>query len=201
MIVYIETNFICELAFLQEEHTECRSLLDLAKRSANLELALPAFCIGEAYEASERKRRHRTQLYNSLVKEIGQIGRSTPYRALSEELRELTTLLVRSGEEQKRNLDNVLDEVLGAARILPMDRELFRKAVEVQRTRSLGPQDSIVYASVMTDLEKTSADKGCFITKNPKDFSNPDIEEDLAGYNCKLLTTFAAGLGYARSLA
>lgn len=197
MIVYVETNFVLELAFLQEEHSECRSLLNMAKEHAGIELALPAFSIGEAYEASERKRRHRRELHDALLKEIGQLARSRPYETRSMELRELTGLLLQSGEEQGRRLDGVLGDILGVARILPLDRGTFAKAVEFQKTRSLGPQDSIVYASVMVDLEGQSV-PSCFITRNASDFSTPDIEnEDLEKRGCKLLTTFAAGLGYA----
>ncbi len=152
MIVYVETNFVIELAFLQEEHDECQSLLDLSKKNESLELALPAFCIGEAYEASVRKWKLRRELHDALRNEIGQMSRSKPYEAFSRELRELTSLLLQSVEEQRRRLETVLDEILGAARILPLERETFRKAVEFQKTRSLGPQDSIVYASVMADL-------------------------------------------------
>ena len=39
----------------------------------------------------------------------------------------------------------------------------------------------------------------CFITKNSRDFVNPDIENELKAYNCRLLTKFADGLGYVRS--
>ena len=37
------------------------------------------------------------------------------------------------------------------------------------------------------------------LTKNSKDFSNRDIDNDLAPYNCKLLTRFEDGVGYAGS--
>lgn len=128
------------------------------------------------------------------------MSRSKSYETSSKELRELTSLLLRSVEEQQRTLEAVLDEVLSAARILPLERTTFSKAVEFQKTRSLEPQDSIVYASVIADLEKEVGGHSCFITRNPKDFANPDIEDgDLATYKCKLLTTFAAGLSHVRT--
>jgi hypothetical protein len=39
----------------------------------------------------------------------------------------------------------------------------------------------------------------CFITKNSKDFVNPDIEHELETHTCRLLTKFVDGLGYVRS--
>jgi predicted nucleic acid-binding protein len=199
VIVYVETNFLLELAFLQEEHQQCQSLLELVHRRASTELALPVFCVGEAYEAFGRKRRERLNLADRLRSEIAQMVRSKSYADRSKELDEITDLFVRSTQEQKARLDRVLDEVLGICRLLPLNRETLGRAVAYQRTRSLKPQDSVVYASVMEDLEKDPESLSCFITRNPKDFANPDIRDlDLAGQSCTLLTNFTAGLGYVR---
>lgn len=100
MILYIETNFVIETAFRQEEHRACQDLLSLVKLRSNVELALPAFCVGEAYEAGERKWAQRRRIHQDLLTEIGQIQRSEPFRRRSKELRGLTSLLVESEEEQ-----------------------------------------------------------------------------------------------------
>lgn len=67
--------------------------------------------------------------------------------------------------------------------------------MEAQQTLDLSPQDSIVYASVRKNviIEKEAQ---CFINKNVKDFLIPQIEDEFAAHNCKLLGKFAAGLGY-----
>lgn len=199
MIVYVETNFVLELALLQQEHEECQTLLDLAKEYPRMELALPAFSIGEAYEAWGRKLRQRNRLQDDLNREIEQLSRSKPYEEPAESFRELATrLLFERGEQEKRRLDRTLNLVLSIAQIVPLNADTIRKALELQRTRSLEPQDAMVYASVLDHLA-ASGSPGCFITKNSKDFLNPDIEEDLVGYDCKLLTSFRNGLGYVRS--
>lgn len=199
MILYVETNFIIELAFTQEEYDECRSILDLTKAQTDIDLVLPVFCMGEAYEASVRKWRHRRELSNAVSTEVGQLGRSKPYRTRRGEFRKLTGLLVRSIEDQQRGLEATLGEVLETARVLPLERATFERAMEYQKTRSLQPQDSIVYVSVMTDLDEGAGVPSCFITRNPEDFANPDIEDDdLARHGCKLLTSFRDGLGYVR---
>jgi hypothetical protein len=92
------------------------------------------------------------------------------------------------------------NDVLSVVRLLPLNRRVFAKAVEYQKTRSLKPQDSVVYASVMMDLAKKGAGDSCFITRNPRDFANPDIRDhDLSGQGCRLLTRFTDGLGYVRA--
>ena len=201
MIVCVETNFILELAFLQEEHEECEALLALPETHPNLELALPAYCIGETYEAWGRKYSQRKDAQKLLDREIGQLLRSKPYREQSTKFRELTNLLFRSGEEERRRLDQTLKTVLDIAWIIPTEERAISEALFLQKSRSLEPQDSIVYSSVLLHLrQKPYASLGCFITKNSKDFLNPDIEDDLAELDCKLLTNFKDGLGYIRSL-
>lgn len=44
MIVYVETNFILELAFQQEQHQAVNSILELAERG-KIELVYPGFSI------------------------------------------------------------------------------------------------------------------------------------------------------------
>lgn len=198
--VYVETNFILELAFLQEEHEQCRSLLSLTTRSTNAELILPAFCVAEAYEAFERKRRQRLELADRLREEVGQLARSKPYADRHNDFVELTDLFRRSGEEQQRRLDRTLDEVLSASRLLPLERAETQKAVEYRRTRDLGSQDALVYASVIADLDARQPQSSCFITRNSKHFANPDIRDgDLADRGCTLLTNFTDGFGHARA--
>lgn len=59
---------------------------------------------------------------------------------------------------------------------------------------------SPVYASVMTDLGRGAGGPGCFVTRNPQDFANPDVRDvALAGRGCRLLIRFADGLDYVRA--
>jgi hypothetical protein len=44
MNVYVESNFVLELALLQEEHETCENILALCER-AEAKLVLPAFCL------------------------------------------------------------------------------------------------------------------------------------------------------------
>jgi hypothetical protein len=44
VITYVESNFILELAFRQEDHQSCESLLQLAE-VGSIQLVLPAFCV------------------------------------------------------------------------------------------------------------------------------------------------------------
>lgn len=114
MIVYVETNFVLELALSQEEHEACRELLDIAKKVPSAELALPAVSVGEAYDTFERKRRHRAELHDSLRGETGQLTRSAGYGERSGQLREITSMLVAANRQQRQRMEERDD---------PADRE------------------------------------------------------------------------------
>ena len=88
MIVYVESNFVLELAFLQEEYESCLELLRLAESQA-IHLVLPAFSIGEPYEVWVRRSKQRRELRDQLSTAIRELSRSRPYQASSHEFQEL----------------------------------------------------------------------------------------------------------------
>ena len=198
MIVYVESNFVLELAFLQEEYESCLELLSLSE-SGDICLVLPAFSIGEPYEAWVRRSKQRRYLHEQLITAISELSRSRPYQGSSDEFRDLTDLLLRSGKEEKHQLDDTLERILQTVEVIPIGLSIIRAAITFQESLELSPQDSIVYASILNHLTTASEKPRCFITKNSKDFANPDIENELTAYNCRLLTKFADGLGYVRS--
>ena len=65
MIVYVESNFVLEMALLQEEHQSCASIISLAE-SNSIDLAIPAFSLTEPYEVWRRRRWQRSELYQRL---------------------------------------------------------------------------------------------------------------------------------------
>ena len=200
MIVYVESNFVLELAYLQEEYESCSALLGLAE-SQDIHLVLPAFSIGEPYEAWVRRSKHRRELREQLelVKAILELSRSRPYEGSFGAFQELTRVLLSSIEEEKDRLDETLERLLQTAEVIPIGLNTIRAATTLQKTRSLSPQDAIVYASILDHLASASEHIRCFVTRNSRDFRNLDIENELAAHACQLLTRFVDGLGYVRS--
>lgn len=198
MIAYVETNFILELAFLRDEHDACVRLLDLAT-TKSIRLALPAFSIGESYDSSIRRWKQRKELQDKLQTEVKELARSKPYADSAENLQSLIQFFAASAGEEKSRLDETLDLVLNTVEIIPVDLQTIGTAVRLQQSHNLSPQDSIIFASILIRLPTLGEEKGCFITTNSNDFATSEVIEDLAGYNCKLLTRFNDGQGYVRS--
>lgn len=212
MILFVETNFVLELAFMQEDHAHCRVLLDLARDHDDLELSLPASCVVEAYAKQIARQRERAWLHRALVGQLGELSRSKPYAERSREVREITAFMATTGDDERKRLDAVLAEIYAHSTVLPLDAAAAAEVPHLARSRGLGPQDALVYASVLSRLSADAAtfptaptERGpgggapaathCFVTRDD-DFADDDIRTDLAALDCKILRSFEDGLGY-----
>ena len=112
---------------------------------------------------------------------------------------EYASLLVRSVDEDKQRLDETLVKVLEVSDIIPIELDAVKSAIDYQANLDLPPQDSIVYASVMEHLRSGENGPKCFLNRNSKDFLNPDIQDELKNYGCRLISRFADGLGFIKA--
>jgi predicted nucleic acid-binding protein len=199
MIVYVESNFVLEMALLREEHEHCETLMEFG-RAGVVYLVVPAFSLGEPYEAYVRRVRKRGELRRQLLAEVEELSRSKPYADSSNDLRGLATLLTSSGEEEKERLDRALTEVAALAEIVPTDADVVRAAIAAQLAFNLSPQDSFVYASILRHARTVEGEK-CFATLNSRDFTNPEIRTELRATGCRLVTRFSDAVGFVRSRA
>ena len=79
MNVYLESNFVLELASLQEQSESCERILSLGE-AGRVQLAVPAYSLAEPYETLVRRHRRRNRTKNALDWELGQIARSAAYK-------------------------------------------------------------------------------------------------------------------------
>jgi predicted nucleic acid-binding protein len=196
MIVYVESNFILELALQQEQFESCLKILDFCE-TGKASLILPAFCIAEPYENLVRRTITRRGIRNSFNKEFDQLKRSKSYKEEIEALRSVTDLFIKIAEDELHRLYVMFDGVLAIATLVPLDRDIVKQASDLKNALKLSPQDSFVYASILHHIETAKEEKKCFLNKNVKDFGDPDIIETLTRkYNCRILFDFNSGYGY-----
>ena len=198
MIVYVETNFVLEMAFAQEQMGSCREILSLAESGA-FELAIPAFSVAESYETQTRRSRLRNELCDDIERELLLLSRSEQYSEIVISGRDVSLLLRESAEEDKERLDAVLLRVLECAVTLPVGVEVLRSAVDFQNSFGLKPADSIIYSSVLNHMATAIPQARCFLNKNSRDFATLEIREQLRRYNCRLITNFSDGLNFIRN--
>ncbi len=197
MIVYVETTFVLELAYLQEQHDTCTEILSMARASA-IELVLPAFSIAESHESHFTRTRKRNDFQRMLGGELQELKRSSPYSGVEVEFAGMIGKLVESIERQNQELDDVLRRILAVARSIPLEAEVLERAIKSRRL-GLKPKDAIVFASVLSHLDHAKGGPKCFVTKDKDFFGDPDISKMLSDLDCKLILSFVPGLAYIQS--
>lgn len=197
MIVYVESNFVLELALEQEQYKSCEEIISICE-SDEIKLVIPAFCIAEPYETLGRRANERTQMKTSLRNVLRLLSRSQSYQQEVTALQEVGNLLIRSIEDEQQRLHQTFERILKIAEIIPLEQTILTSAAKFQSGLRLKPPDAIVYASVSHHLKANDKEDKCFLNRNSKDFDNPDIESDLDGYGCKMLFRFDSGCAYIR---
>jgi len=197
MNVYVESNFVLELAWLQEEHGSCEKILAFCENK-KAKLILPAYSIGETYETLGRHQRKRRLLNSELETELNQLKRSHLHKDKIETYQMISVLLENDAEENQSFLQSHR-RLLELAEIIPLTKEVLLSATQAP-AKLKSPQDSIVYASILQHLRIHTNETSCFINKNSKDFNDPDVVDELKKNNCKLLFSFKNGYDYISSL-
>jgi predicted nucleic acid-binding protein len=198
VIVYVESNFVLELALRQEEHEACTRIVSLAKRG-RIQLVVPAFSLAEPLETLTRRHRQRRELQRTLSVEFAQLRRSRSYQARAIAMSEVNLLLVESEKEEQARLARTRAALLKTAEIIPLTADILRSATASEIKYVLTAQDAIVYASVRGHLDAGSGRIACFLNKNVKDFDLADIRDELADFGCKLIPSFRDGLAFIKS--
>jgi len=196
--VYVESNFVLELALLQEQHASCEEILRLSE-AGSVQLVIPAYSMAEPYETLVRRHKQRKRMKVELDDELRQLARTAAYVQRLSRFQNLTVLLIDSADEEAKRLEEARSRLLKAAEVIPLEALTLTDATQYQRTHGLSPQDAIVYAAVLSHLKQHSASQSCFLNRNSRDFDDPDLVEELNGYNCKLLAQFDAGYQFIRS--
>lgn len=197
MIVYVETNFLLELAYLQERCESCQEILRLAQ-TRNITLVLPAFSAAEARATWQRRASERREFQATLQKTIRQLARSEPFRDLSDKSRDLVSALVAGAEEIRERLEVVTETVETHGVVLPLTADTLTSARRYESAYSLAPPDALVLASIASHAAAAGDEPKCFVSQDAKGFANPTIYDELAGYHCKVIVNFADALAHIR---
>jgi hypothetical protein len=194
MIVIVESNFVLELAFRQEEIGEAERMMELAQAKA-IELAVPACALFEPFETLVRRRKERNATRERFSNEVRQLGRSQHFPDLIRTSEALALVLAESVETEAAALDRAILRILDCAHVIPLSDEILRNSFRAREQFAFQPQDSVVFASVDWFVNQRGKPGSVFANKNSADFAIPQVEAHLAALNCKLLASFANTVG------
>lgn len=196
MNVFVETNFVLELAFEQEQSKSCLDILDLCL-AKQITLIIPAFCLTEPLEKLHRQSLNRENLQTELNKEITQLRRNRNYQIRMQSIQDLKNLLIQSNVEERVRFENFRKIILDSVEIIPTSQEILNDATSYEKSPyNLRPQDAIVYASIMSKLKSNISIKSCFLNRNSRDFDVSEIIDELQDFDCRMIPRFDDGYNY-----
>ena len=198
MNIYVETNFVLDLTFEQEQSESCEKILDLSE-SKQVKLILPAYSLAEPHEKLNRQAASRKNLQSSLNIELRQLARSKTYISRIESIRDIERLLIQSNEEEWQRFIQYRHRLLNSGEFIALDLNVLQGAAAFEALYDLKSQDAIVFASVISHLQQTKPNQACFLNKNSRDFDSPDIVQELNRWNCRMIPRFDHGLGFIQS--
>lgn len=194
MIVYVESNFILELALGQEQSAAAEALLAGAEQG-KLTLAFPEFAISEPFATLTQRGKRQLELSKRPAEELRQLQRSRPHQQAISTILTAPAILSSIAQIEAARLHDTVQRLLASGTALHLDSAAFSGAVADQSLYQLAPQDSIIYAVVVADLRaRPSGESNVFISRNWKDFRSPDILAELQSHNCAYAESFDEGL-------
>lgn len=198
MIVYVETNFLLELAYLRPTSEHCQRLIDLA-RAAKISLVVPAFALLEARMAWKQNAKRRNRLHSDVRVELGELSRSRPLIDIAAQTQAFVAALLDTAEQDRGRLENAIAALLHHAFVIGLEATSIAEALAVEQRFDLSPPDAVVYAAVIDHATRSGPGPKRFVTQNANDFRVPPIQDELASRECKLLVTFDAAEAYVLS--
>jgi predicted nucleic acid-binding protein len=199
VIVYIESNFVLEIALEQEQSSAAHAILSLAENCL-IALAYPSFVLSEPFEAIMRARRERNTTQKSLEKVLNDLRRSEPYKQIVLDLMPAINVLAYAHVRQINLLYATFGQLARVGRCIHIDEATFGEASMYQSSLGFSPQDGIIYSAMLADLKKQpEQETKCFLSRDRKAFGNDDyrsIRAELETYNCRYISSFTQALDF-----
>jgi predicted nucleic acid-binding protein len=190
LTLYVESNFVLEIALGQEQAAAAEKLLDAAE-TGEIEIAIPGFSLSEPFSRVTRTNRERSRIASQFDDHVNQMARSAPHHSEVKSLREIPSLVATIIRRETDLLIHTIERILAVSRQLNLNLETFNNAMTLRKTSGMTPEDAIVIELVIADLlHNPSNQRHLFANRNRKDFSEPAIASSLSNLGCDLVWSF-----------
>jgi predicted nucleic acid-binding protein len=194
LIVYVESNFVLELALAQEQRAAAEQLL-VGAESGAVTLVIPAFALSEPFATITQRAREQRKLHGAIREQVRDLTRSPLHIDAVTTFRPVMETLLQLEHHETARLTDVVGRLLGTCTLIGLSAAYFSAALVERERFSLSVQDAVIYAGIIADARSRDiAEPKCFISRNVKDFGRPDILAELRGMNCRYAATFDDGL-------
>jgi predicted nucleic acid-binding protein len=196
--IYVETNFILELVYKQEQYAICEKILEICE-SKKANLIIPAYSLLEPHEKLIRQANEHLKLQELFNTELRELSLTKSYQNRLDSIEDMRSLIVESNQEIGENFAKYRESLLKIAEIIPLNADILFQATSAEENYNLSPQDALVYVSVLKHLQENKPQEACFLNRNWKDFKTPDIVDELQSLNCKMFDKFDGGYNFLQS--
>ncbi len=203
MTVYVESNFVLEIALGQKQSEAAEPILVHAERGG-VELVIPSCALLEPFSTVRRQGDRRRELRNRLNEEIRSLERSSPHASDTVKLKPMADLFAEIEDREKKRLDETVQRVIEVATIIEINAMLYGEALALSVEFDFKKMpDAIVGAAVLNDLaEPRGSDPHYFATRDAEDFGEDKLRERFEALGCSVVHSFdqcAQRLGIQRS--
>lgn len=181
VILYLETNFLINLALKQDSKAE--ALLGKAARDRSLRLAIPQVCIMEAFAAIRRRVQERVSLQRRIETEITQLNRS-PTSSIASRLRdELTQSSITNEEYINAILDSfqeATNRLVSLGELISVNQQSversFDEALIKSKLERLVLPDNFIICSILENVGAYPSDVKVVLSGNHKEFGAESVQ-------------------------
>lgn len=199
MIVYVESNFVLELALGQEEQPEADAILSWAEAGI-LTLRIPAFAVCEPFSTVLQRARNRDRAWSEMSRQIVDLSRSSAHSEVVEELRPVQATFRQVNQAESVALHLTLERVLAVTTPIGVTKAVLEDAYRSQREYALPAADSVIYASILADLREQDYDTDkVFVSRNKRDFDHHDLLRELGSFRCAYYQDFRSVEAHLRT--
>lgn len=191
MHLLVETNFLLEQVFGQEQAEACERLMQAAAQG-RITLHMPAFGLMEALYRLTGLDKRRTKLLARVEKELSQAERNPDeWEAVQENRRTFTTDLNERQARQQVRLLSRGQQLAESAQLIPLTETTWRRATELFDTAGLTLPDAMVCASVLLRIEElATSEPTLFVTRDRKGFRQERVRQLFEAQGCEVLFHF-----------
>lgn len=190
MTVYVESNFVLEIALGQIEASAAERILDSAQRG-ELALLIPSFALFEPVITVRDRRSRRNSLMNQMNREMRELKRSQPHEEDVLGIEPIADRFTAIDERENRRLISTVQRMFDVAEVIEIVPEVYGEAIRLAQDFGLKLQDAIIGAAVLRHLQLSrTPGPHYFATRDVSDFSDPAIVARFADFECLIVPSF-----------
>jgi predicted nucleic acid-binding protein len=169
MTLYIESNYLLEIAKNQEQAAACESLLQLAEQN-RLTIVLPEIAIPEAMMSLQRSHDQRRNLQRSLQSEARELRRTAIHGPLVESITAIATASEQVIGDELSRFNVLVERLLLWCDTIPVTRTAYIDSQHLAGILALEEFDALIVTVVASHAVTVEDNWKAFTSRNTRDF-------------------------------